>query len=49
MTVGDLLNAKVAQIGEKISVRRFTRYERGEGLAKRDDDFAAEVQAQMRN
>jgi len=47
MTVNDLLNAKVAKIGEKISVRRFTRYERGEGLAKREDDFAAEVMAQM--
>jgi elongation factor Ts len=34
MTVGELLNAKVAKIGEKISVRRFVRYERGEGLEK---------------
>ncbi|HBN97446.1 MAG TPA: translation elongation factor Ts [Firmicutes bacterium] len=47
MTVNDLLNAKVAKIGERISVRRFARYERGEGLAKREDDFAAEVMAQM--
>jgi elongation factor Ts len=47
MTINDLLNAKVAKIGEKISVRRFARYERGEGLAKREEDFAAEVQAQM--
>ncbi|HHT42816.1 MAG TPA: translation elongation factor Ts [Firmicutes bacterium] len=47
MTVGELLTAKVAKIGEKISVRRFVRYERGEGLEKRQDDFAAEVMAQM--
>ncbi len=47
MTVDALLTAKVAKIGERISVRRFTRYERGEGLAKREDDFAAEVMAQM--
>lgn len=47
MTVQKLLNAKVAKIGEKISVRRFVRYERGEGLEKREDDFAAEVMAQM--
>lgn len=47
MTVQELLNAKVAKIGEKISVRRFVRYERGEGLEKREDDFAAEVMAQM--
>jgi len=49
ITVNDLLNQKVAKIGEKISVRRFARYERGEGLAKREDDFAAEVMAQMGN
>jgi elongation factor Ts len=46
-TVGELLNEKVAKIGEKISVRRFVRYERGEGMEKREDDFAAEVMAQM--
>lgn len=46
-TIAELLNDKVAKIGEKISIRRFVRYERGEGLEKREDDFAAEVQAQM--
>lgn len=46
-TVSELLNEKVAKIGEKISVRRFVRYERGEGMEKREDDFAAEVMAQM--
>jgi len=34
-----------AAIGEKISIRRFVRYELGEGLEKRSDDFAAEVAA----
>ena len=48
MTVGELLTAKVAKIGEKISVRRFVRYERGEGLEKREEDFAAEVMAQTK-
>ena len=47
MTVGELLNAKIAKTGEKISVRRFVRYERGEGLEKRQDDFAAEVMARQ--
>jgi len=46
ITVGDYINENVARIGEKISVRRFTRYEMGEGLEKRKDDFAAEVAAQ---
>ena len=32
-----------AKIGEKLSIRRFMRYELGEGLAKRQNDLAAEV------
>ena len=34
-------------IGEKINIRRFTRYERGEGIEKRSDNLADEVAAQM--
>ncbi|MCA1631466.1 MAG: translation elongation factor Ts [Acidobacteria bacterium] len=44
-TVGDLLNEKIAATGEKISVRRFTRYKMGEGLSKREEDFGGEVAA----
>ncbi|MCA1816049.1 MAG: translation elongation factor Ts [Acidobacteria bacterium] len=44
-TVGDLLNEKIAATGEKITVRRFTRYKMGEGIAKRDEDFGGEVAA----
>ena len=36
-----------AQIGEKISVRRFVRYEMGEGLQKKEENLADEVQAQV--
>ena len=43
MTVSDLLTAKVAKIGENINVRRFVRYQVGEGIEKRSDDFADEV------
>lgn len=46
-TIQTLINAKIAQIGENISVRRFVRYELGEGIEKRVDDFAAEVMAQV--
>ncbi len=42
-TVGELVTEKVASIKENISVRRFTRYKMGEGIEKRQDDFAAEV------
>ena len=44
----DVVNEAVAKIGEKISVRRFVRYEMGEGLEKRQDDFASEVMSQMK-
>lgn len=46
-TIRDLLTAAVARIGENIKVRRFTRYEVGEGLEKKSTDFAAEVAAQV--
>ena len=42
-SIEQLLNDMVAKIGEKISVRRFMRYQLGEGLEKRSEDFAAEV------
>lgn len=46
-TVGELLRAKIAKIGENITVRRFARFERGEGLEKRKDDLAAEIAAEI--
>ncbi|MEG1710810.1 MAG: translation elongation factor Ts [Clostridia bacterium] len=45
-TVQQLINETIAAIGEKISVRRFARYEMGEGLEKRQENFAEEI-AQM--
>ena len=45
-TVGQLIAEKVAKIGENIQVRRFVRFKLGEGIEKRQDDFAAEVLAQ---
>ena len=44
-TINDLLTEKIASTGERISVRRFSRYKMGEGIAKRDDDFGGEVAA----
>jgi elongation factor Ts len=44
-TVSDLVKEATMTLGERIVVRRFTRYELGEGLAKREEDFAAEVAA----
>ena len=42
-TVGDVVVETIAAIGEKISVRRFVRYEMGEGLEKKQENFAEEV------
>jgi elongation factor Ts len=42
-TVGELVIEKVASIKENISIRRYTRYKMGEGIEKRQDDFASEV------
>lgn len=46
-TISQLVMEKTAKIGEKISVRRFVRWEMGAGLEKRQDDFAAEVMKEM--
>lgn len=46
-TITQLVNEAVGQIGEKITVRRFVRYEMGEGLAKKEDNFADEVMEQV--
>lgn len=46
-TVGELVTEKVAKTGERIAVRRFTRYKMGEGLQPRGDDFSNEVAAML--
>ena len=45
ITIGELAAKVSAETGEKVSIRRFTRYKMGEGIEKRVDDFAAEVAA----
>lgn len=45
-TIKQLVTEQISKIGENISIRRFVRYEMGEGLQKRQDDFAAEVAKQ---
>lgn len=48
LTIDNYLNKMVAAIGEKINIRRFVRFEMGEGLEKRQDDFAKEVMSQIK-
>jgi elongation factor Ts len=46
-TISQLVTEAIAAIGEKISIRRFARYEMGEGLEKRADNLADEVAQQV--
>jgi elongation factor Ts len=42
-TVAELVAEKIGSIKENITIRRFTRFKMGEGIEKKQDDFAAEV------
>jgi len=42
-TIGELVAEKIGSIKENITIRRFTRFKMGEGIEKKQDDFAAEV------
>jgi elongation factor Ts len=46
-TIQQLLTEKIAVIGENISIRRFARFERGEGIQKKEENFADEVMKQI--
>ncbi|MGG3279682.1 translation elongation factor Ts [Paenibacillus solani] len=46
-TINTLLNEKISTIGENISIRRFARFELGEGLEKKQDNFVEEVMSQV--
>jgi elongation factor Ts len=47
-TMGALLTEMIAKIGENIKIRRFVRFERGEGIEKKQENFADEVMKQMK-
>src|ERR687891_197342 len=46
-TVAELVTEKIAKTGEKITIRRFTRYKMGEGLERRAEDFGSEVASML--
>ena len=47
-TIAELVTEKTAKTGERIAVRRFTRYKMGEGIQRRDDDFGSEVASMLK-
>ncbi len=48
-SVGQYLDAVSKKVGADITVKSFVRFETGEGLEKKEDDFAAEVAAMAGN
>ena len=46
-TVGELVTEKISKTGERMTIRRFTRYKMGEGLERRGDDFGNEVASML--
>ena len=47
VTIRQLLNERIAKIGENINIRRFVRFERGEGITRKEENFADEVNKQI--
>ncbi|MDI6618271.1 MAG: translation elongation factor Ts [Clostridiales bacterium] len=47
LTIKEYLDQKSKEMGAPISIKRFVRFEKGEGIEKKAEDFAAEVQAQI--
>lgn len=47
-TVEQVLKEKIATIGENMNIRRFVRFEKGEGLEKKEENFAEEVAKQIK-
>ena len=47
-SVQEIVHEKVSTIGENITIRRFARYEVGEGIEKEESNFAEEVMAQIK-
>jgi len=48
-TVQDIVNEKIVLISENITVRRFVRFEMGDGLKKKEENFLEEVKKQIKS
>lgn len=47
-TINDVVLEATVKMGEKVSIRRFTRYQLGEGIEKKQENFADEVMSQIK-
>ena len=48
LTIEKVVKAYGDKMGKTLSIKRFTRFEMGEGLEKREDDFANEVASMIK-
>ena len=48
ITIEDLVKEQIMTIGENVKIRRFARFQLGEGIEKKQENFAEEVAAQMK-
>lgn len=48
MTIEDLVKEQIMTIGENVKIRRFARFQMGEGLEKKEENFAEEVAKQIK-
>ncbi len=46
-TIAQVLKEKGAELQDTLSISAYVRFEVGEGIEKKSEDFAAEVAAQM--
>ncbi|SUY47257.1 elongation factor Ts [Clostridium putrefaciens] len=46
-TISKYLKEKSKEVGSEIKINRFERFEKGEGIEKKEENFAEEVQKQM--
>lgn len=49
LSITDYVKQKIADFGENIVIRRFVRYQMGEGLEKKSENFAEEIAKQISN
>ncbi len=47
-TIATYTKERSSALGQNISIRRFTRFEMGEGIAKKEENFAEEVMKQIK-
>jgi len=47
LTIEDLVKEQIMTIGENVKIRRFARFQMGEGLEKKTENFAEEVAKQL--